>query len=102
MRLLPLAPLTLYVCVCVSVGLGSSLSKHVFDIQEMVAPLSNKDIVLMLLIVTGKFAVYFVLFNFSSIISLSFDSHSQSKEESSMLSELSVLWCPLLFLVLKV
>ena len=52
--MLPLAPFTLYVCVCVNVGLGSSLSKHAFDIEEMVAPVSNKDIVLLVLIVTGK------------------------------------------------
>ena len=43
-RLLPLVSFTLYVCVCFSIGLGSSLSKHAFDIQEMVMPGSNKDI----------------------------------------------------------
>ena len=95
-RLLPLAPLTLYICVCVNVGLGSSLSKHLFDIQEIVAPVSNKDIVLLLLTVTGKFAAYFVLLNLTSIISFSFDRHSKSKEELTMLLELSESWCSLL------
>ena len=96
-RLLPSAPLTLYMCVCVSVGLGSSLSKHVFDIQEMVVPVSNKDIVLLLLIVTRKFAVYFMLLNLTSIILFSLASHSESKEELSMLTDLSESWCSLLF-----
>ena len=96
LRLLPLAPLTLYVCVCVNVGFGSSLSKHVFDIQEMVVPVSNKDIVLLLLTVTGKFAAYFVLLNFSSIIPFSCVSHSESEEELSILSEVSEAWCSLL------
>ena len=45
-RLLPSAPITFYVCVCVNVGLGSSVLKHVFDMQEIVAPVSNSDIVL--------------------------------------------------------
>ena len=44
------------------------MSKHVFDIQGMVASVSNNNIVLLLLIVTGKFAVYFVLLNLTSII----------------------------------
>ena len=52
-------------------------------------PVSNRDIVSLLLIVTGKFVAYFVLLNLTSIISFSFDSHSESKEESNMLSELS-------------
>ena len=34
-----------FVCVCFSVGLGSSFSKHALDMQEMVAPVPNKDIV---------------------------------------------------------
>ena len=95
-RLLPSAPLTLYVCVCVNVSLGSSLSKHVFDIHEMVVPLSNKEIFVLLLTVTRKFAKYLVLLNLTSIISFSFDIHSESEEVSSMLSELSELWCSLL------
>ena len=97
LRLLPSAPFTLYVCVCFSVGLGSSLSKHAFDIQEMVVPVSDKDIVLLLLIVTGKFVAYFVLLNLTSVIWFSHDSHSKSEEELSMLSELSESWCSLLF-----
>ena len=52
-RLLPSVPFTLCVFVCTNVSLGCSLSKHAFDIQEIVAPVS---IVLFLLIVTGKFA----------------------------------------------
>ena len=97
LRLMPLAPFTLYVCVCVSVGLGSSLSKQAFDIQEMVVPVSNKDTVLLLLIVTGKLVAYFLLLNLTSIISFSHDSHSESEEELSMLSELSETQCALLF-----
>ena len=50
-RLLPLAPFTLYVCVCTNAGLGCSLSKHVFDIQEILDPVSNIEMVLILLIV---------------------------------------------------
>ena len=62
----------------------------------MVAPVSNKEIVLFLLIVTGKLTAYFVLLNLTSIILFSLDSHSESEEESSMLSELSESWCSLL------
>ena len=47
LRLLPSGPLTLYVCVCDNVGLGSYVSKHVFDIQEMVVPVANSNIVLL-------------------------------------------------------
>ena len=89
MRLLPLASLTLNVRVCVSLGLGSSLSKHAFDIQEMVVPVLNRDIVSLLLIVTGKFVAYLVLLNLTLIILFSLDSHSESEKESSMLSEQS-------------
>ena len=81
LRLLPLAPLTLYVYVCISLSLGSNLSKHVFNIQGMVVPVSNKDIASLLLIVTGKFVAYFVLPNLTSVILFSLDSHSESKEE---------------------
>ena len=56
-----ITPLTLYVCVCVSYGLGSSLSKHAFHIQEMVAPVSNKDVVSLLLIVTGMEYLHHIL-----------------------------------------
>ena len=86
-----------HVCVYVSVASGSSLSKHAFDIQDIVAPVSNKDIVL-LLIVTGKFAVYLMLLNLTLMISFSHDSHSEFKEESGLLSELSESQCSLLFL----
>ena len=63
----------------------------------MVGPVSNKDIVFLLLIVTGKFGAYFVLLNLTSVISFSHDSHSESEEELSMPSELSQSWCSLLF-----
>ena len=56
---------------------------------EMVAPVSNREMVLMLLIVTGKFAAYFILLNLTSIISSADDSHTESDEESSLLSRLS-------------
>ena len=86
------APFTLYVCVCINVGLGSSLSKHPFDIHEMAVPVSNKDMVLFLLVVTGKFVIHFILLNLTSIILFACDSHSKSKEESRILSELSESW----------
>ena len=54
-------------------------------------PVLIKDIVTLLLIVTGKFVEYIALHNFTLIISFSLDSHSESKEESSMLSGLSEL-----------
>ena len=54
LRLLQSAPFTLSVCVCINVSLGSSLSKHAFDMQEMVSPVSNKDMVLFLLIELGN------------------------------------------------
>ena len=72
---------TLYLYVSFSVGLGFSLSKDASDIQEIVAPVSNKGIVLLLLIVAVKVVAYFVLLNLTSIISFSYDSHSESKEE---------------------
>ena len=62
----------------------------------MVAPVSSKDMVLFLLIVTGKFVTYFVLLNVTSIILSSHDSHPESKEELSILSELSESQCSLL------
>ena len=61
--------------------------------QEMVAPVSNREMVLFLLIVTGKFAAYFILPNLTSIISSACDSHSESEEESRLLSGLlGVMW----------
>ena len=98
LRLLPSAPFTLYVCLSINDDLGSSLSKYAFDIQEMVVPVSNKDAVLFLLIVTGKCVAYFVLHNLTSIILPSHDSHSESEEEWSMLSGLSESQCSLLLL----
>ena len=81
--------ITLYIYVNDSVGLGSSFSKHAFDIKEMVMHMSNKDTVLLLLILTRKCVAYFVLLNLISIILFSHDSHSKSDKELSMLSELS-------------
>ena len=66
-RLLPLKPFTLYVCVFISVVLGSISSKHDFDIPDIVVPVSNKDF-LLLLILTGNFMAYFVLLNLTLII----------------------------------
>ena len=83
-RPLPLVPFTLYVCVCTNCGLGCSLSKHAFDIQEIVALVSNKEMVLVLLIVTGKFEAYFILLNLNSINLSAQDSHSVSDEESKV------------------
>ena len=97
-RLLLSAPFTLYVCVCINVSSGSSLSKYAFDIQEMVVPVSNKDMVSFLLIVTGKIVAYSVLLNLTSTISLAHDSHSESEEELRILSELSESQSSLLFL----
>ena len=85
-----MALLTLYAFVCTKVGLGCSLSKHALDIHEIAAPLSNRDIVLFLLIVTRKFVAYFMLLNLTSIISSVHD--SQSDEESRLLSGLSESW----------
>ena len=72
--------------------MGCNLSKHDFDMQEMVAPVSNRQMVLLLVIVTGKFAAYFILHNFISIILSVHDSHLASDEESRLLSRLSESW----------
>ena len=60
--------------------------------QEKGVPVSNKEMVLSLLIVTGKFQAYFALLNLTSIISSAHDSHSESDEESRLLSGLSESW----------
>ena len=75
--------------MCTNAGLGSNLSKHAFDIQEMMGPVSNREMVLLLLIVMGKFAAYFILLNLTSMISSGHDSHYESEEESMFLSSLS-------------
>ena len=75
------ASFTLYLYVCTNAGLDCSLSKCAFDIQEIVAPMSNREMVLFSLIVTGKFAAYFMLLNLTSIISSACCSHSESDEE---------------------
>ena len=91
-RLFSLAPFTLYVFVCTNFGFGCRLLKHSLDIHEIVAPVSNTDIVLFLLIVTGKFAAYFMLLNLTSITSSVHDSHSKSDEEVKVLSGLLESW----------
>ena len=75
--------------VCIDTGLGSNLSKHVFYILEMVVPVSNREMVILLLIVTGKFAAYFILLSLTSMILSAHHSHSESEEESMLLSGLS-------------
>ena len=91
-RLFPSALFTLFIFVCTSFGLGCSLLKHALDIHEMVASLSNRDIVLFLLMITGKFVAYLMLLNLALIISSVSDSHSESDEESKFLSGLSESW----------
>ena len=87
-RLFPLAPFTLYICVCTNVGLDCSLLKHASDTHEIVTPVSNRDIVVFVLIVTGKFMAYFMLLNLTLIILSVHDSHSKSDEETRLLSGL--------------
>ena len=64
--------------------------KTCFDIQEMVAPVSNREMVVLLLIGTGKFPTYFILLNLTSIISSAHDGHSEHEEESMLPSRLLV------------
>ena len=93
-RLFPSAPFTLYIFVCTNVGLGCSLSKHALDTHEIAAPVSNRYIVLFLLIVTGELMAYFMLLNLTSIISSVHDSHSESDEGPKLLYGLSKYWSP--------
>ena len=78
-KLLLLAPFTLHVCICTNATLDCSLSKHALDIQKMVAPVSNRERVLFLLIMTRNFAAYFILLSLILIISTAHDSHSESE-----------------------
>ena len=73
---------------------GCSLLKHAFDIHEIVAPVSDRDIVLFLLIVTGKFMAYFMLPHLTLMILSVHDSHAESDEESRLLSGLLESWGP--------
>ena len=57
-RLLPSTPCTLYGCFAISRGLELSLSKHDFYMQEIVAPVSNRDTSWLLLTFTGKIEAY--------------------------------------------
>ena len=80
-RLLPSAPFTLYVYCVNKGGLGFSLSKQVFDMQDIVLPVSNKNTVWLLLTLTGKLAAYLLSLSFTSIISWFCNIHSQSEAE---------------------
>ena len=80
----------MYVCVAVNGGLGCNLSKHAFDMQEIVAPVSNKNTA-WLLILTGKLVAYLVSLSLTSIISCTEDSYSESEADSTVLSELATL-----------
>ena len=73
-------------------GFGCSLLKHAFDIQEIVAPVSNRGMVLFLLIVTGKFAAYVMLLNLILIFSSVYYSHCESNEDTRLLSGLLESW----------
>ena len=77
-------------------GLGCSLLKHDLDINKIVALVSNRDTVLFLLMVSGKFVAYFILLNLASIISSVHDTHSESDEESKLLLGLTESWWSLL------
>ena len=52
----------------------------------MVAPVSNRENVLFLLTVMGKFAAYLTMLNLTSILLSAHDSHSEPDEESKLLS----------------
>ena len=69
----------------------SSLSKQVFEIQNIVAPVSNNDTVSLLLTLTWKLAAYLLSLSLTSTISCSCNSHSESQAESEMQLELSML-----------
>ena len=91
-RLFLSAPFTLCVFVCTNFGFGCSLSKHALDIHEIVAPVSNRGIVLFLLIAMGKLVAYFMLLTVTSIVSSVYDSHSESDVDSKLLSGLLRSW----------
>ena len=90
--LFPSALFTLFVFVCTNFGLGCSLLKYALNIHEIVVPVSNRHIVLFLLIVTGKFMTYFMLLSLTLIILSVHDSHSESDEGSKLLSGMSESW----------
>ena len=87
-RLLPLPPFTLYMLAWTNSGSGCNLLKHTFDTQDMVASVSNREMALLLLVITGKFAAYFILLNLTSIISSVHDSQSELEEDLMLLSSL--------------
>ena len=58
--------------------------------QDFVVPISNKDTVSLLLILTGKLAAYLLSLSFTFIILYSCDSRLESEAESKMQSELSM------------
>ena len=61
-------PCILYVCCVVKGSLGSSLSKQVFEMQAIVAPISNRDTVWLLLTLTRKLAAYLLSLSLTSIV----------------------------------
>ena len=56
LRLLPSVRFTLYGWFVINRGLESNLSEHAFYMQEIMAPVLNKDTVWFLLTLTGKLA----------------------------------------------
>ena len=88
-RLLPSAPFTLYVCICTNTGLGSSLSKHAFWHTGNGSSNVEQRFGVIFVNLTGKFVAYLILLNLTSIIWSVCDSHSESEEESGILSGLS-------------
>ena len=89
-RLLSSAPFTQYRYVVTNRSLGSSMSKHAFDMQEIMAPVLNKDIIWLLLTLTAKLAAYLLLLSLTFIILCSWDRHPESEAEPTLLSELSI------------
>ena len=79
-------------CFFTKVGIGCSLSKHAIDMQEIVAPIPNREMVSFSLIVTGKFTAFVMLLNLTSMILSAHDSHSETDKESKLLSGLSESW----------
>ena len=84
-------PFTLYVCCVIKGGLGSNLSKHDLDMKDVVALVSNRDTVWLLLTLTGKLTAYLLSLSFISIILWFCASHLESEAQSKMWSELSML-----------
>ena len=67
-KILLSAPFSLCAYFVINRGLKYSWSKHAFDMQEIVAPVSNNDTIWLLLTLTGKLAEYLLSMNLASII----------------------------------